>query len=102
MSLSLMLGTKPEGLEIKTYGFPGMQNVYLGDYEISMQDFLLAAHYVLTNGNLKHDDPRLQFVRCVQVMHIVEGWGREGTRLDSPLPPAILPPKQTQSEGASQ
>jgi hypothetical protein len=48
MSLSLDLGTKPAGLEVKTYGFGSMGNtVHLGDYEISLEDFLIMAVYVL-------------------------------------------------------
>ena len=46
MTLILESGTDPNGLEVKTHGvIPG---VYLGDYRISLEDFLVTAEYVLT------------------------------------------------------
>lgn len=69
MSLILAQGTIPKGLEIKTWGpvlgSPFNKTVFLGDYEISLEDFLAAAVYVLTNTSLEDDDPRREFVRCV-------------------------------------
>ena len=88
MSLALNLGTKPDGLVIKTLGLDDI--IILGDYEISMKDFFLAAEYVLANSDLMPDDPRLQFVKCVQAMRETDGWNPGGKRLESPLPP-ILP-----------
>ena len=91
MSLSLDLGTKPDGLEIKTYGFDGMRNVvHIGSYEISIIDFLYAAHYVLTNTALEPNDPRLQFVKCVKSMEEVdkERLG-SGQWLSTDVPPVI-------------
>ena len=73
MSLLLTSGTSPHGLCAKTMGI-GAQELYLGDYEISMTDFLELAHYVLTNTNLEgDDDPRLQFVKSVKAMKVVDG-----------------------------
>ncbi len=83
------LGTKPHDLEIKTGGFGGLPDVQIGDYEISMKDFLLVVHYVLTNTNLEPDDPRLQFVKCVQSMQKIDGWGGSGKRLEDNTPPVI-------------
>jgi len=69
MSLSLNSGTIPAGLNVSTFGYGPIGNtVYLGDYEISLEDFLKAALYVLTNADLEPNDPRLQFVKCVQSM----------------------------------
>jgi len=73
MSLVLERGTKPAGLRIKTLGLLLGDPVWIGDYEISMEDFLFAAHYVLTNTNLRPNDPRLQFVKSVQAMKVVPG-----------------------------
>jgi len=39
-------------------------------YEISMTDFLIATHYVLTNSNLRQNDPRPRFVECVRSMQV--------------------------------
>lgn len=94
MSLSLDLGTKPKGLEIKTLGnllgLDPLHVVHLGEYEISMKDFLCAADYVLTNTDLEVDDPRLQFVRCVKSMKIVEGYNPGRKRLEASVPPIPL------------
>lgn len=93
MSLSLDLGTKPKGLTIQTFGIGSPNDViFLGDYEISMKDFLIAAEYVLTNTDLKHNDPRRQFVKCVQTMEEVSGYNPEGKRLKSSVLP-VLPRK---------
>jgi len=88
MSLSLDLGTKPEGLEIKTHGniFPD-DVVYLGDYDISIEDFLVCAYYVLTNTDLYDGDPRTKFVNCIKKMHMTDGWNKEGCRFESELDP---------------
>lgn len=95
MSLSLNQGTKPEGLEVKSRSITD-DTIVIGDYEISMRDFLAAAYYALTNTNLKSaEDPRLQFVKCVASMMVVEGFpvtimGKElqTLRLHTDIPPA--------------
>lgn len=92
MSLSLNLGTRPAGVEIKTFGFGSMEGiVHLGGYEISMADFLMAVAYVLTNTDLKPGDPRLQFMECVRSMKVVDGYNPNTKRLESSVPPVILP-----------
>ena len=85
MSLALELGTKPEGLEIKTFGVRP-EVVFLGAYEISMADFLFAAHYVLTNSDLEPNDLRPQFLKCVNSMHEVKGYNPGGKRLEASEP----------------
>ena len=71
MSLLLNQGTKPEGLEVKTWGIVGLAVVHLGDYEISMEDFLSVVRYVLTN--LNPNDPRLRFIKWVRSLEQVKG-----------------------------
>ena len=94
MSLSLDLGTKPR-LEVQTFECdPGGGNtkiVYLGEYEISLEDFLCMADYVLTNTDLKPNDPRLQFVKCVQSMKKVKGYNPGRERLEASEP--AIPPQ---------
>jgi hypothetical protein len=91
MSLILEMGTKPEGLEVKTYGFGLMGNsVYLGNYEISIEDFLVTALYVLTNTDLDVNDPRIQFLKCVHSLKVVRGYNPNRTRLEA-SEPAVLP-----------
>ena len=80
MSLTLDQGTKPVGLSVMTLG---SDTILLGDYEISLKDFLCVAKYVLTNTDLEPDDPRLQFVKRVQSMEEVNGYNPGGKRLKS-------------------
>lgn len=79
MSLRLDMGTLPEGLSVKTFGFGN--TVYLGEYEISLLDFLEVARYVLANTDLEPDDPRLKFVEDVRKMVEVKGYNEGKTRL---------------------
>lgn len=72
MSLSLEHGTKPHGTMVKTGQVPTRDIVQIGEYELSIEDFLLAAFFVLTNTNLTSDDQRLQFVKSIQDMRVVE------------------------------
>jgi hypothetical protein len=77
MSLLLEKGTKPHGLSAKTMGGQtmGAQTLILGEYEISMFDFLCLAHYVITNTNLEGEsDPRLQFIESMKAMEAVDGY----------------------------
>lgn len=93
--MMLERGTKPKNLEVKTWGF-GKDVVHFGDYEVSIEDFLIAAHYVLTNTNLTENDPRLQFIECVRSMQVVEGWPGldeneevKTKRLETEIPPVL-------------
>jgi len=84
MSLVLGHGTKPRGLEVKIHGHPSLgKRVFLGDYDISLGDFLDAAEYVLTNTDLWPRDPRRRFVRLVRSMGEVDGYNPGGRRLKS-------------------
>lgn len=101
MTLLLERGTKPNGLGVKTVGLGEEEVVYLGNYEISLEDFLMAAYYVLTNTNLREDDPRRQFVDCVCSMQEAEGWnGGELKRLRTDvLPIPIIDEQEDPSDG---
>lgn len=80
MSLSLELGSKPHGLSVKTFGYPKMV-IFVGGYEISLEDFLIMAHYVLTNCDLAEDDQRLQFLESIRAMRKVDGYNKGLKRL---------------------
>lgn len=81
MSLRLT-GTRPPGLEVKTLGV-GRPEVYFGGSAVPLEQFLVAALYVLENTDLAPaDDPRLPFVRIVRSMIVVEGYNPEGKRLE--------------------
>lgn len=89
--MSLLLShpeTQPKGLEAKTVGnFGGLgkmgfirgrpQTVFLGDYEIHMDDFMQATLYALTNTDLLEDDARLRFVELVKKIQILPGYNIE-------------------------
>lgn len=86
MSLVLDRDTKPEGLSVSFPPWIGAP-ILLGDYEISLEDFLILAEYVLTNTDLSPDDPRLQFVKCIKSMKEVDGYNPGRRHLESSIPP---------------
>lgn len=65
-------------------GWPN--RVQFGDHEVSMEDFLVAAYYFLTNTDLAEDDPRLSFVSRVRSLGIVRGWNGSGRHRLAPCP----------------
>lgn len=71
MSLSLDLGTKPDGTVART-DFDG-KLVEVGDLEISTEDFCQLAMYVLTNTDLQPNDPRLHFMNQLAKLSVVDG-----------------------------
>lgn len=71
----LVQGTKPNGLNVKTYDLVGRRVVYLGDYEIAMKDFCAMVRYVLTNTDLVgNNDPRLGLVNWVRELTKLPSW----------------------------
>lgn len=89
MSLLLENGTRPSGLSVQVLPI-GEHVVCVGDYEISMNDFLAATLYVLTNTDIKSDDPRLIFVNLVKSMQLIDGYNPTGKRLATDGPLALL------------
>lgn len=75
-------------LEAKTtYGINPDQNVYIRTEQtvtkMSYAEFCAVAMYVLTNAELEENDPRLDFVRQVNNLRIVDGYrGSSGKRLE--------------------
>jgi hypothetical protein len=75
----------PNGPRVKTFGCCDdtiVGTVFIGEYEVSLVDFLKAAKYVLTNTDLEPNDPRLQFVKCVQSIKKVDGNNPGKTRFE--------------------
>lgn len=67
------------------------KEISIGSETVGILDFLMLAHYVLTNTDLEgDDDPRHQFLACVRAMREEEGWNPTGKRLESNIP-AVLP-----------
>jgi hypothetical protein len=53
-----------------------------------MEDFLVTAHYVLTNTELDGgNDQRLQFVESIKAMEIVKGFNEGTKRLNTGVLP---------------
>lgn len=88
MSLSLDLGTKPVGLLVKTWGFGPDDPVRIGEYEVSMPDFVEMVKYVLTNTNLQPDDPRFALVAWVKQLRFAAGFSGKSARYVSGASPA--------------
>lgn len=78
MSLSLDLGTRPEGT---VASMPTAARVQVGSIDMSTEDFCQLAMYVLTNTNLVPSDPRLHFMRQLAKLCQVTGHGGQGVRL---------------------
>lgn len=60
--------------------------IFFAGHQVCIEDFLLATEYVLRNQDLTGpNDPRLQFVEWVKSLEQVEGWGKDGKRLDGKI-----------------
>lgn len=90
MPLFLNQGTLPN-LLVTTYNgdsaYFNSNTVYLGEYKISMKDFVELTLYVLQATDLDGEkDPRLRLVETIKEMETVEGFKRCTKRLKSRLP----------------
>jgi hypothetical protein len=77
MTFLLNMGTIPDGLPIKA----DVPFILIGDYRVSLLDFLAMAEYVLQNCDLEPDDPRLTFIEHVKGVKQKAGWMRGQKRL---------------------
>ncbi len=67
-------------LKAKTYGFGSARGmVQINDVNMSMEEFVRIAWYVLTNTDMDPEDPRKEFVRIVKESEVVEGWNGPGS-----------------------
>lgn len=90
MTTTLALQSKrtvPPHLTVAVVDTPGVPEVRIGEYEITMRDFLRAAHHVLTATPLKENDPRMQFLTCMKLMIPTSEDGGNMARLSSLRPP---------------
>jgi len=72
MSLAL---SNSRNLNIKTLGLMNNKDVvFLGRYDVEINDFFHMVYYVLTNTDLYRNDPRLKFIRRVKRMKKVKGY----------------------------
>lgn len=78
MSLSLDLGSKPDGLVAL---MPDNKTVCVGGLEITTADFFQLAIYVLTNTDLHANDPRLHFMNQIAKLNQLPGYNPGGVRL---------------------
>ena len=86
MSLTLDLGTVPKGLRCKTHGLVPISlsdKVDIGDYELTIEDFCMLVHYVMTNTDLLGpDDPRISLVKMFRKARVVDGYNSSADRYD--------------------
>ena len=66
--MSIVLhGADPKGLEAnQSSGIPG--KVLIGDYDLTVEDVMELAYYVLINTALEDDDVRLKFLAKAKVL----------------------------------
>jgi hypothetical protein len=84
MTLFLEQGTKPV-IGIKTYGRSIgdlWKTVFLGDYEISIEDFVCMVKYFMTNTDIYSGDPRLELLEWMKSLTEVDGFNPKGKRLE--------------------
>ena len=85
MSLRLINGTIPDGLEVKTRISRVDPDVRIGNNEISIADFCAMVRYVLTNTDLANaDDPRIQLVEAIKKAERTTGYDDSAERFVLP------------------
>jgi hypothetical protein len=78
----VLSNSEPKGLEAKAWDvIDGEHRVYLGDYEIPIEDFLILTKYVLINTDLHPNDPRLEFLEEIKKLEVVKGFNPGKERL---------------------
>jgi hypothetical protein len=83
MTISLDSGTIPEGLCTSAQD----EFVAIGDYRLSYSDFCFLTMYVMTNTNLRLNDPRVKLLNQMKELTKVVGYDDVGFRLE------LRPPK---------
>lgn len=90
--MSLIFSSKSPGYEAwdpKCADHAGLVNLVkrdkngqiVQDIYLDMEDFLGWGLFVLTNKDLKKDDPRLQFLAIVKKMKVGKGWNKGKKRI---------------------
>jgi len=76
------MGAVKVGLKVET-GFVGSMKgmVVIGDFAISLPEFLKIVEYVLINTDLEPGDPRLEFLRKIGSVEEVDGFNPGQKRL---------------------
>ena len=73
--MSLEVSTVTDSIvEVRTSSVFPCGVVSIGDYDITLQDFLEIVVYVLNKTDLETRDPRLAFLEYVKSMQQVDGW----------------------------
>ncbi len=80
MSIQLNQGTIPDNLRVASQGVMTGYMVFIGEYEVSMEDFSAMVLYVLTNTDLEENDPRIELVKNIKNLMITTGWNEGGVR----------------------
>ena len=86
MSFILSKKTRPAELWIKSLGMKHSPTVVcISKYKIPIKDFLDIVEYVMTNTDLTHDDPRLQFLKVIESMEKVQGYNPGAKHLQNSI-----------------
>jgi hypothetical protein len=75
MSFELNLGTEPKGIRVNT--FHGIHEVFLGNEEILMEDFLLMVEHVMESTDLLPGDPRKVLLTSMKGASYTQGFNGE-------------------------
>lgn len=78
MSLEVKDSVNGRTITILTYL---AQDVRIGVHDVTLQDFMLIAEYVLINTDLIENDPRIVFLKRIENVHLVDGWAEGKKRL---------------------
>lgn len=83
MSFELVQGTRPHGLEIKSYGFGPLANkLRIGEKMVPIAEILALAAKELKNAELPADDPRRWYATRLAGAREIAGYNPGGTRLE--------------------
>jgi len=102
MSLTLVMGSKPDGMEFKSWGgIVGMPDITLNipdsqvEVSFTMDDFCAVIYYIMTNTDLKSNDPRFHLLRVLRSLFIVKGHNPNECRLSDSGDPVDAEGKKT-------
>lgn len=84
MSLSLDLGSKPEGTEVKASPYVGGVRFWSPEktnhITLSLEDFAATVVYVLGNTDLTPNDPRVELMERLRRIRVIEGYNGPGSK----------------------
>ncbi len=77
MSLEVKDRFSQKGIYVKSGSLSDGDYITIGNNTFTMKDFLLIIYYVLTNTDLRENDPRLEFSEQLKLLKIIDGYNKE-------------------------